>query len=148
MIVETQPSLLNHLYFKRGRLGTDKQISQIIVWWWISRARHIIYSYHKMNIMVAASACQLCWQYPGIGSESGLWVLLRQMWDNICIYWGGQNIFWPNQPKYWGSPPPGPPASYAYMQNNWEAKAAAIIDSCPCAQTTWNIEKQPYLPCL
>ena len=37
-------------------------------------------------IMVAASACQLCWQYPGISNESGLWVLLRQMWDNIDIY--------------------------------------------------------------
>ena len=39
-------------------------------------------------IMAAAFACQLCWQYPGISSQSGLgqdWVLLRQMWYNICI---------------------------------------------------------------
>ena len=42
----------------------------------------ILFSY----IMVAASACQLCWQYAGISNESELWVLLRQMWNNICIY--------------------------------------------------------------
>ncbi len=58
-------------------------------------------------IMVAALDLQLCWQYPGINSESGL---LSSAASDVEYYLDYKSF------KQWN-----------LLQNNWKAKAATII---------------------